>query len=67
MDFQNIILFTTVIKLRPVGLMDVLSDKDLSGLRPLRRTGVNILSCDPFGPSFQQKKIKSKSVHKQNS
>ena len=30
-------------------------------------TGVNILSRDPFGPSFQQKKIEVKSVHKQKS
>ena len=26
--------------------------------------GVNILSPDPLGPSFQQKKIELKSVHK---
>ena len=30
-------------------------------------TGVNILSRDPLGPSFQQKKIELKSVHKQKS
>ena len=29
--------------------------------------GVNILSGDPLGPSFQQKKIELKSVHKQKS
>ena len=30
-------------------------------------TGVNILSCDPLGDSFQQKKIELKLVHKQKS
>ena len=30
-------------------------------------TGVNILSRDPLGPSFQQKKEFLKSVHKQKS
>ena len=30
-------------------------------------SGVNILSREPFGPSFQQKKIIPKSVQKQNS
>ena len=30
-------------------------------------TGMNILSCDLLGPTFQQKKIQLKSVHKQKS
>ena len=32
-----------------------------------KKTGVNILSHDPLGASFQQKKNESKLVHKQKS